>query len=248
MRTIRSALVFLWIVVSVIPMGLGLLVCSLFLDDEKLWWWFGIPWVRGVVGAARIVGGVQYRVQGAEHLPAKDDMRRIVLCAKHQSTWETFFLPGMMPHPCSYVFKQELLRIPVFGWALGRLNMVHIDRSQRKKAWAKVAEQGQVLMDRGRWIIIFPEGTRTERGEPGEYKTGGSRLAITTGADIIPIAVTSARCWPRRSFSFIPGVIDVSIGAPIPSAGREQGELMAQVGGWIEAEMRRLDPQAYSAA
>ncbi len=247
MRTIRSALVFLWIVISVIPMGIALLVCSLFLDHEKLWWWFAIPWVRGVIGAARLLGGVDYRVTGAEHLPPKTDMRRIVLCAKHQSTWETFFIPGMTPHPCSYVFKQELLQIPIFGWALGRLDMVHIDRSQRKKAWIKVAEQGAKLMDQGRWIIIFPEGTRTEPGEPGEYKTGGSRLAIATGADIIPIAVTSGRCWPRRSFSFIPGVIDVSIGAPISSAGREQGELMEEVKGWIEGEMQRLDPQEQAA-
>ncbi|TGD71420.1 1-acyl-sn-glycerol-3-phosphate acyltransferase [Mangrovimicrobium sediminis] len=247
MRIIRSVLVFIWLVLTLIPLGLGLVIASLFVDDEKLWWWFAVPWVRGVIGAARIVGGVKYRVQGFENLPPSADMRRLVLCAKHQSAWETLFLPGMTPHPCSYVFKQELLRIPVFGWALGRLNMVHIDRSQRKKAWTKVAEQGKKLMDRGRWIVIFPEGTRTERGKPGEYKTGGSRLAIATDADVVPIAITSGRCWPRRSFFLVPGTIDVSIGEPISSAGREQGELMEEIGNWIEAEMRRLDPEAYSA-
>jgi 1-acyl-sn-glycerol-3-phosphate acyltransferase len=92
---------------------------------------------------------------------------------------------------------------------------------------------------------MFPEGTRTARGKQGVYKTGASRLAVATGASIIPIAVTSARCWPRRTFRMSPGVIDVSIGEPIPSAGREPVEMMAQVESWIEAEMRRLDPEAY---
>ena len=245
MNTIRSLLVFIWMVLTVIPIGLALVLSSLFLGDKKLWWWFAVPWLKGVIGAARLIAGVKYRVHGEENLPAKDDMRRVVLCPKHQSTWETFFFPSMTPHPLSYVFKKELLNIPIFGWCMGRLNMVHIDRSKRSQAWAKVAEQGQVLMDEGKWIIMFPEGTRIERGEKGDYKTGATRLAVATGAYVIPIAVTSARCWPPRSFSFIPGTIDVSIGQPVSADGREQGELMEEVERWIEAEMHRLDPEAY---
>ena len=245
MNAIRSLLVFTWIVLTVIPIGLTLVFCSLFLDNKKLWWWFAVPWLKGVIGAARLIGGVKYRIHGEENLPAAEDMRRVVLCPKHQSTWETFFFPSMTSHPLSYVFKKELLRIPVFGWCMGRLNMVHIDRSKRSEAWTKVAEEGLVLMDQGKWIIMFPEGTRTERGMKGAYKAGATRLAVATGAYVIPIAVTSARCWPRRSFSFIPGTIDVSIGQPVSADGREPGELMEEVERWIEAEMRRLDPEAY---
>jgi 1-acyl-sn-glycerol-3-phosphate acyltransferase len=145
------------------------------------------------------------------------------------------------------VFKRELLWIPFFGWAIGRLDMVHIDRSRRAEAWRKVAEQGKRFMSMGHWVIMFPEGTRTPRGEQGEYKSGASRLAITTGVPIVPIAVTSARCWPRRSVLLRPGVIDVSIGRPIPVEGRRPDELMREVEAWIEAEMRRLDPEAYAA-
>jgi 1-acyl-sn-glycerol-3-phosphate acyltransferase len=70
-------------------------------------------------------------------------------------------------------------------------------------------------------------------------------LAIETGAPVIPIAVTSAKCWPRKAFIKTAGWVDVSIGAPIPSEGREPEEMMAQVQAWIESEMRRLDPDAY---
>ncbi|MGB1140414.1 MAG: lysophospholipid acyltransferase family protein [Halioglobus sp.] len=247
MNAVRSLIVFTWLVVSLIPLGFGLLLFSIFVDDRKLWWWFAVPFLRGVIAAARIVGGVKYRIHGEENLPGEHDMHCIILCPKHQSTWETFYFPSMTSHPLAYVFKQELLRIPIFGWAMGRLNMIHIDRSQRSEAWNKVAEQGKVLMDQGKWIIMFPEGTRIERGKKGAYKTGASRLAVATGASIVPIAVTSARCWPRRSFWFIPGTIDVSIGAPMTAVGRDPDELMAEVEQWIEAEMQRLDPEAYAA-
>ena len=245
MNAVRSTLVFIWMVVSVIPVGLLLLFFSLFVSDQKVWWWFGAPWLRGVVEAARLIAGVKYKVYGEENLPTADDMRRIILCPKHQSTWETFYFPSMTSHPLAYVFKKELLRIPIFGWCMGVLNMIHIDRSARAEAWNKVAEQGRVLMDQGKWIIMFPEGTRIERGSKGVYKTGATRLAVATSAYVVPIAVTSGRCWPRRSFSFKPGLIEVSIGQPISAEGRKPDELMEEVERWIEAEMHRLDPEAY---
>ncbi len=246
MNALRSSLVFIWMVLSIIPMGLGLLLTSAFLPSAKLWQWFATPWLRGVIGAARWIGGVDYRVEGYENLPSPDDMQRVILVSKHQSTWETFFFPSMMPHLLAYVFKKELLRIPVFGWCMARLEMVHIDRSKRAEAWNKVAQLGQVLMDRGKWIIMFPEGTRSERGSQGVYKSGATRLAVATQAVLIPIAVSSGKCWPRRSFWFIPGMINVSIGRPIPPGDRSPEELMDDVERWIEAEMRRIDPDAYA--
>ena len=93
---------------------------------------------------------------------------------------------------------------------------------------------------------MFPEGTRIPRGQRGQYKSGGTRLAVATGAPVIPIAITSAKCWPRRAFIKRPGVVDVSIGPPMSSVGRDADDLMREVEGWIEAEMQRLDPEAYA--
>ncbi|MFN7197679.1 MAG: lysophospholipid acyltransferase family protein, partial [Hylemonella sp.] len=187
---------------------------------------------------------IRVRVTGMDNLPLGADSPAILL-VKHQSTLETFLMPVLMPHPLAYVFKKELLRVPFFGWAMGRLDMIHIDRSQRQEAFAKVVNQGKELLARGVWIIMFPEGTRMARGQKGTYKTGGTRLAVATGAPVIPVAVTSAKCWPRKAFIKRPGTVDVSIGKPIPSAGRDPVELMQEVEDWIEAEMRRLDPEAY---
>jgi 1-acyl-sn-glycerol-3-phosphate acyltransferase len=83
-------------------------------------------------------------------------------------------------------------------------------------------------------------------GRWGPIKRGGARLAIEAGVPVIPIAVTSAKCWPTKAFIKKPGVVDISIGKAIASEGREPDELMQEVQAWIESEMRRLDPEAYA--
>jgi 1-acyl-sn-glycerol-3-phosphate acyltransferase len=237
-----------WMALTVIPWALAILVMSLFVSSTTLYWGCA-RWLRVAMWGCRVFCGVQPRVQGMHHVPSAADIKGAVLLApKHQSIWETFALPTLMPHPLAYVFKRELLYIPFFGWAMGRLDMIHIDRSKRSEAWAKVAEQGARLFAQGVWVIMFPEGTRTPRGSQGAYKTGASRLAVATGVPIVPIAVTSARCWPRKSFLVRPGVVDVSIGAPIATQDRDPDEVMRDVETWIEAEMRRLDPEAYVGA
>ena len=245
MNFIRSVLHVLWMGITVVPWALFVVAVSYVVSSTTLYW-ICAGWLRTAVKGGTLILGIRNRVQGMENLPqgAKDPA---VLLVKHQSTGETFVMPAIMPHPLAYVFKKELLRIPFFGWAMARMDMIHIDRSQKARAFAKVVQQGKRLMKEGVWVIMFPEGTRIPRGEVGEYKTGGTRLAIAAGVPVIPIAVTSARCWPTKAFVKRPGVVDISIGKPIPSEGRQADELMAEVQAWIEAEMRRLDPEAYAA-
>ena len=245
--SIRSFVFVVWMAVTVVPWAVMSIIASVFIRGTPLYW-LTTFWLRLVIWGARVICGVRWRIVGIENLNAADRSGAVILLPKHQSTWETFAFPGLMPHPLCYVFKRELLLIPFFGWAMARLDMIHIDRSKRSEAWARVAEQGRQHMAHGNWVIMFPEGTRTPRGSQGIYKSGGTRLAVATGTPVLPIAVASARCWPRKSFMLRPGVIDVSIGSMIASVGREPDELMREVEAWIEGEMRRLDPQAYAVA
>ena len=248
LAALRSLLFVLWLAVTVAPWAMAVLLMSPFASSTTLYWACA-GWLRVAIGGCRVICGVRARVTGLENVPSAADAKGAVLLApKHQSTWETFAFPTLMPHPLAYVFKRELLYIPFFGWAMGRMDMIHIDRNKRAEAWNKVAAQGRRLFAEGVWVIMFPEGTRTPRGSQGTYKTGASRLAVTAGVPIVPIAVTSARCWPRKSFLIRPGVIDVSIGRPIATVGRDAEEVMREVEVWIEAEMRRLDPAAYASA
>ena len=241
---LRSTVHMAFMFVTVIPYSLLILLVRLLGTKGDKLYVIAQKWLTLSVDAARVIMGIRYEIQGQENLPV-GEMSPAILLVKHQSTYETFLMPAIMPHPLAYVFKKELLYVPFFGWAIGSLDMIHIDRSQRSKAFAKVVEQGKALLARGVWVIMFPEGTRIPRGERGSYKSGGARLAIATGAPVIPVAVTSAKCWPRKAFIKYPGVVAVSIGKPIPSEGRDADELTREVEAWIEAEMHRLDPEAY---
>ncbi len=245
MNLIRSLIHMLWMAVTVVPWAIAVLIFSLFGSSTQVYW-LCAGWLRLAVTGGTVILGIKNRVTGMENLPSTE-LGSCVLLVKHQSTWETFSMVTLMPHPLAFVFKKELLYVPFFGWAMSRMDMIHIDRSQRAQAFNKVVEQGKRLMAQGVWVIMFPEGTRIPRGQKGVYKSGGTRLAIDTGAPVIPVAVTSAKCWPRKAFVKKPGIVDISIGKPISSAGRQPDELMREVEAWIEAEMRRLDPEAYLA-
>jgi 1-acyl-sn-glycerol-3-phosphate acyltransferase len=242
---LRSFLYIVFLAVTVVPWALAVLLFSLVGTPTAIYW-MCTGWLRVAIWGARTICGIRYRVTGMDNVPTAADGRAAVLLApKHQSTWETFAFPTLMPHPLAYVFKRELLYVPFFGWAMSRMDMIHIDRSKRTEAWNKVAAQGKRIMGQGGWVIMFPEGTRAPRGGQGTYKSGAARLAIATGTPIVPIAVNAAICWPRKSWLLRPGLVDVVIGRPIPVEGRQPDELTREVEAWIEAEMRRIDPAAY---
>lgn len=158
MKLLRSIAHLVWMAITVIPWALFVVVVSYFVSSSRLYW-ICAGWLRLAVNSGTWILGIENRIQGMENLPqgSKDPA---VLLVKHQSTWETFVMPAIMPHPLAYVFKKELLSVPFFGWAMGRLDMIHIDRKQRSRAFAKVVQQGRRLMEEGVWVIMFPEGTR----------------------------------------------------------------------------------------
>ncbi len=240
---IRSILHMGWMVITVVPWTLAVLLASL-LPPRTNAWWAAVNWFRVVMWGTRIILGVRMEVQGLANLPVGKTSAAVLL-SKHQSTLETLWLPTIMPYPLAFVFKRELLKIPFFGWSMARMDMIHIDRESRAAAMKHVIEQGCRLLEQGTWVIMFPEGTRIARGQAGTYQTAGTRLAVEAGAPVIPIAVATARCWPREGFVKSGGVVRVSIGPAIASTGRDPKALMREVQDWIEAEMRRIDPEAY---
>jgi len=243
MRFIRSLLLLIYFIVFTVPYATACFIAFPFMRADSRYW-MAAGWCRATLNAARWINGIRYTIEGMENLtngPA-------VLLSKHQSAWETLAFPALMPRPLCYVFKRELLYVPFFGWALGLLKMVHIDRKEGKYAFESVIRQGKARMAEGAWVIMFPEGTRTPTGKQGKYKTGGARLAIATGAPVVPIAHNAGRVWPRNSFLKYAGIVTVSIGKPIETTGLTPDEVNTRVEQWIEAEMRRIDPTAYRAA
>ncbi len=240
---LRSTLHMLWMILTVIPWAIAVVIASWFASSQTVHR-MCVAWVACAMWGLKVFCGVHWRFQGLENLP-KEKNEGVVLLCKHQSTMETFLMMSEMPHPLAFVFKRELLYIPFFGWAIGRLDMIHIDRRKRDEAFSLVVKQGKRLMNQGVWVIMFPEGTRIPRGKTGQYKLGGARLACATGHPVVPIAVNCAKHWPRKAFVKIPGLVDVVIGPQISSVGKKPEELMVQVQEWIENKMREIDPEAY---
>lgn len=118
---------------------------------------------------------------------------------------------------------------------------IPLDRRSGRRALENLVEAGRDRLDRGLWVVLFPEGTRVSPGKRGRYRVGGAVLAALTGHPIIPIAHNSGSFWPRKSLSIHPGVIDVVIGPPIPTQGRKPDEILAEVEDWIETEVAKLE-------
>lgn len=240
MAAARSLLFTLFLMITVVPYALA---CMLWAPlPLRLRYRLTIGWAHMAIWAARTIVGIRWQVKGAENLP---DGPAIVLC-KHQSAWETLFLPCYLPREACFVYKRELHRIPFFGWGLALLKMIPIDRSKGRDAFEQVVRMGRQRLDEGRWPVLFPEGTRIAPGKAGRYKMGGALLAARTGAGVIPIAHNAGECWPRNAFVKRPGLITVSIGPVIESTGLDAEELNEKVRHWIEDEMRRLNPERYA--
>ncbi len=242
MLLIRSILHFFWMAITVIPWTLAIVVVSLV--SRTTAWWVAVNWFRVVMWGTRVILGVRMEVQGMDNLPQGRASAAVLLC-NHQSALETLWLPTLMPNPLAFVFKRELLKVPFFGWSMARLDMIHINRESRTAAMKHVIAQGRRLLTQGTWVIMFPQGTRMPRGQSGTYQTAGTRLAVESGAPVVPIAVATSRVWPKDGFVKSPGVVRVSVGPLMPSSGRDPKALMREAQTWIEAELRRIDPEAY---
>lgn len=190
-----------------------------------------------VLQAAKYLCGIRYNIIGAENIPKNN---RFIIFSKHQSTWETLFLLFYFPH-MSIILKKELLNIPFFGWGLRAIRPIAIDRSAGRTAIANLNHQGEKRLQEGLCILCFPEGTRTSPGEKPEYKVGGAMLASKTEAPILPIALNSGECWPKRKFLKIPGTISIIIGPCIETKGKKSSAILQETQEWIETQMSQIN-------
>ena len=213
-----------------LPVLLGRFVSHQFASKMSIYW------AKMNLFGLRVICGVTWRVEGAENIP---DYPCVVM-SKHQSTWDTYFIPSMLKTTAVYVAKRSLRFIPIFGWALIALNFILIDRKSGTSAIAQMVEQSKERFDDGVSVIIFPEGTRVPVGAKPAYRIGGARVAEHTGADVLPVALNAGEFWPRMKFIKWPGEITVIYGPVIKSEGKNAEQILAETEGWIESQMARI--------
>jgi len=233
MLFLRSLLYFIGSIISVILIAF----CSLFFVFSPYsirykviskWAFFCIWWLK-------ITLNITINIIGKNNITDSP----CVICSNHQSTWETLGFQTILP-PHTWVLKKELLWIPIFGWAISLLKPIIIDRGDKIKAIKKVITQGKDRLNKGIFVVIFPEGTRQPVSKLGEYQNGAVAIAKGSDCDILPIYHNAGKLWPKGSFIKKPGVITVTIGEPISSSNGSTSEITDNIRNWALKQSRRI--------
>src|SRR3954447_92293 len=179
------------------------------------------------------------RIDGAEHIPAEG---AALVVPNHKSFWDAFFVAAATRRHVRYMGKRELFEGP-WGRLLVRLGAFPVRRGE---ADAEALETARTILRQGGGLALFPEGTRIHDPEQlGSPRGGAGRLALETGAPLVPAAITgSDRLFlgpipkPKRVQLAFAEAIPVHHLPPTPGAAGERGE--REVWPRVEGEFRRL--------
>jgi 1-acyl-sn-glycerol-3-phosphate acyltransferase len=190
-------------------------------------------WTRRVLDAVRLLLGGTVEVEGRENIPRDGS---VMLVSKHQSELDAILFFALFPH-LGAVVMQELERYPFVGPILKALDMiaVPVDNGPQGRT-AQVIRVAQRLMQQGRPVLIYPEGTLMSLGARERYRTGAFRVYDATRATVVPVALSLGVIWPRREWRKHVGQTGVMAFLPPLEAGLDEATFMAVIEERIEAE------------
>lgn len=206
------------------------------------------PGSDAVMRIARIWSRIMIRTVGARvHYEGLDRIAGLaprVFIANHQSYVDIWVLMRVLPRTTRFVVKQELRRLPVFGWALARNDFVFVDRADRARAIQSLeAASGKIR--RGRSVVLFAEGTRTKDGRLQPFKKGPFHLALSAGVPIVPVAISgSGKVMPAGRFRVRPGVVRVRFLDPIAVEPHRPDDVPGLLAKVHDAVREQLEPVA----
>src|SRR5215472_6410604 len=209
MLFLRSLLFNIIYVTSVAPFAVAVAVVGPFHREGGVK--LAAVWVRLVFWSLKYICRIDWCIEGRENIPAEPS----IAYWKHQSAWET--LAQLLVFPAqSWVFKRELMWIPLIGQALMAIKPIPINRKSGHSAVNQVLSIGSKrILEDGLWVMIFPEGTRMPPGTTRRYGLSGALLAEKTGRPIIPVAHNAGDFWRRNAFLKYPGTVLVRVGKPV---------------------------------
>jgi 1-acyl-sn-glycerol-3-phosphate acyltransferase len=142
---------------------------------------------------------------GREHIPAEGGT---IIASNHRSFLDPFVIAVMARRPMYYVAKQELFVRRWQGWILNALGAFPVDRGHGDR---DMIDTAKAILERGDCVVIFPEGTRVRPGALGAPKRGVGRLALETGAPVVPLAVIGTEAI-RRGWRIRPHKVRIRAG------------------------------------
>ncbi len=176
-------------------------------------------WSRGILK----VTGVTLTVEGLENIPKEGPC---VFVGNHRSYYDIPLLLAGLDKPHGILAKEELEKIPLLNRWMKLLGCVFVQRDDMR-ASVRALNDATAIVQGGKSFVIFPEGTRYkgEEGGAGEFKNGAFRIAVKTGAPVVPVAITGARALFESNGNLCrPGTVRIRILPPIQTAGMSKAE------------------------
>lgn len=216
MRALYS--IWSWLAIALVILGgflLQVVLAALTLPFDRRRLVVG-RWFRLMgVTASKLVPTWRFGVVGA---PPRRVRGRTVVVGNHASQADPFLI-SYLPWEMKWLGKSSLFKAPVLGWSMWLAGDVPVRRGDSESIGEAMRRCARWL-ERGMPVMIFPEGTRSRTGELGPFKDGAFRLAIETGADVLPIAVSgTGDALPKHSWKLGRAEARVTVGTPISTAG-----------------------------
>lgn len=193
-------------------------------------------WSKGVILTLRWLARVRIEIRGRENVPTG----AALVAAKHQSMFDVFSQFAILSDAC-FVMKKELLMVPLFGWHGLKADMIVVDRDGHSAALKKLVRDAKERLTGARQIVIFPEGTRGDVGQPGDYKPGIAALYRELDMPVTPLALNCGSHWDK-SLLLKPGTIVFQYLEPIP-AGLKRAEFMRELQTRIDGATQALEAE-----
>ncbi len=186
-------------------------------------------WSKYVIAIEHYFWNITVNIKGLENIPNYP----CILIANHQSMWETLYFQKLFTYQ-TWVLKQELLWIPFFGWGLKLLEPIAIDRNKNfgiRNISTMVADR----LEKNRWVVIFPEGTRCPPGQPKRFSKSAAFTATQINAPILLVKHDAGKCWPKGAFIKKGGTITVTISEPLLPPYTSTNDLHHQILEWFQS-------------
>jgi 1-acyl-sn-glycerol-3-phosphate acyltransferase len=185
------------------------------------------------------LAGVRLEVDDIEKIPAGQPL---IFMGNHQSNFDILTLYAAVPHHFSWIAKEELFRIPLFGLAMRRAGYIPLDRGDGRRALKSMDEAARKIRD-GVSVIIFPEGTRTRDGNLLPFKRGGFLLAAKAGVPIVPFTINgTSRINPAKTLKLQKGTVRICFSDPMETTGatgKKRDDLIDRVRAAIESGLEK---------
>jgi 1-acyl-sn-glycerol-3-phosphate acyltransferase len=157
------------------------------------------------------LGFCRVRVRGKELI---DPEKTYIVMSNHQSLFDVLALIAYLPLQLRWVVKEEIRRMPVFGYALQRMGHIYVDRVRGESIRRSIEKAAQKIKNNTS-VVFFPEGSRGDQGELLKFRKGGFILAQESGHPILPITINGSRfVLPKNTMELMPGKIEIRIHPP----------------------------------